>query len=98
MLPPTNVKQVRSFIGMCSWHRRFVVAFSRVAEPIVALTKKYTKFNWTTECQKAFDSLEKSLSAVPLLAYPDTNKPYVLYTDASQPALARAWYDSVMSR
>ena len=68
---------------MCSYYRRFVPNFSKIAEPLIDLTKKYARFKWTSECQTAFDFLKESLTVVPLLAYPDTNKPYVLYTDAS---------------
>ena len=80
---PETVKEVRSFIGMSSFYRRFIPNFSKIAEPIIKLTKKYAKFNWTNECQIAFDYLKESLSVVPLLAYPDVNKPYKLYCDAS---------------
>ena len=83
MLPPSNVKEVRSFVGLCSYYRRFIPNFSQIAEPILDLTKKYARFIWTAECQKSFDYIKDSLSVVPLLMYPDTNKPYVLYTDAS---------------
>ena len=80
---PTTVKQVRSFIGMSSYYRRFIPNFSTIAEPLIALTRKYARFHWDEQCQKAFDFLTDSLTVVPLLAYPDPNKPYVLYTDAS---------------
>ena len=80
---PKNVREIRGFIGMCSYYRRFVPNFSKIAEPLIDLTKKYARFKWTSECQTAFDFLKESLTVVPLLAYPDTNKPYVLYTDAS---------------
>ncbi|KAK3107412.1 hypothetical protein FSP39_013983 [Pinctada imbricata] len=80
---PKNVRQIRGFMGMCSYYRRFVPNFSKIAESLINLTKKYARFKWTEECQHAFDYLKESLTVVPLLAYPDTNKPYVLYTDAS---------------
>ena len=80
---PTCVREVRSFIGMCSYYRRFIPNFSQIAEPIVALTRKYAHFKWSDVHQKAFEFLKDSLTAVPLLVYPDSNKPYVLYTDAS---------------
>ena len=80
---PTCVREVRSFIGMCSYYRRFIPNFSQIAEPIIALTRKYAHFKWSDTHQKAFDYLKDSLTAVPLLVYPDSNKPYVLYTDAS---------------
>eukprot|EP00745_Piridium_sociabile_P008697 TRINITY_DN158_c0_g1_i1.p1 TRINITY_DN158_c0_g1~~TRINITY_DN158_c0_g1_i1.p1 ORF type:complete len:1374 (-),score=188.80 TRINITY_DN158_c0_g1_i1:1054-5175(-) len=83
MPAPSTVREVRSLMGMLSYYRRFVPNFSKIAEPIVTLTKKYARFHWDENCQKAFEYLKESLSVVPLLAYPDTRKPYVLYTDAS---------------
>ena len=83
MQAPTTVRQVRSFIGMCSYYRRFIPNFSAIAEPLIALTRKHVRFSWTEKCQTAFDFIKNSLTIVPLLAYPDTTKPYTLYTDAS---------------
>ena len=80
---PKNVREIRGFIGMCSYYRRFIPNFSKIAEPLIELTKKYARFKWTPDCQSAFYYLKDSLTVVPLLAYPDINKPYVLYTDAS---------------
>lgn len=80
---PTTVREVRGFIGMCSYYRRFIPNFSKIAEPLIDLTRKYASFKWTSCCQEALDFLKESLTVVPLLAYPDTNKPYILYTDAS---------------
>ena len=83
MVPSKCVTEVRSFIGMCSYYRRFIPNFSAMAKPLINLMKKFAKFEWTKECQIAFDFLKESLSTVPLLAYPDTSKSYILYTDAS---------------
>ena len=77
---PTCVKEVRSFIGMCSY---YIPNFSQIAEPIIALTRKYAHFKWSDTHQRAFEYLKDSFTAVPLLVYPDSNKPYVLYTDSS---------------
>ncbi|KAL5015616.1 hypothetical protein ScPMuIL_007304, partial [Solemya velum] len=63
--------------------KRFIPNFSEIAIPLVNLTKKYAKFRWTEACQKAFDYLKESLTVIPLLTYPSTSKPYILYTDAS---------------
>jgi transposase InsO family protein len=87
MPAPKSVREVRGFIGTMSYYRRFVPNFSKIAGPLINLTKKYARFKWTPECQTAFDFLKDSLAVVPLLAYPDTNKPYVLYTDASDNCL-----------
>ena len=87
MQTPTTVKHIRSFIGMCSYYRRFLPNFSEIASPLIALTKKHARFNWTNVCQTAFDELKKHLTSIPLLAYPDLYKPYILYTDASDKAI-----------
>lgn len=84
---PSSVKEVRSFLGMCSYYRRFIPQFLEIAIPLIHLTKKYAKFKWTDESQKTFDHLKQNLTCVPLLGYPDTGKPYVLYTDASDKAI-----------
>ena len=82
MLPPTCVREVRNFIGMCSYYRRFVPNFSAIAKPLLRLTKKFAQFEWSKECQAAFDFLKDSLTTVPILAYPDISKPFILYSDA----------------
>ena len=83
LLPPKTVREVRSFIGMCSYYRRFIPHFSEIAEPIISLTRKFARFNWTDECQVAFDKLKDKLVELPLLSFPDPSLPYQLYTDAS---------------
>ncbi|KAL5020837.1 hypothetical protein ScPMuIL_002080, partial [Solemya velum] len=83
MPPPKNVREVRGFIGVCSYYRRFIPNFSTIAEPLIKLTRKYARFKWTADCTKAFEYLKDSLTVVPLLVYPNLNKPFVLYTDAS---------------
>ena len=80
---PTSAREVQSFIGMCSYNRRFIKNFSKIAEPIVTLTRKYAHFKWSDVHQKAFEYLKDSLTSVPLLVYPDSKKPYTLFTDAS---------------
>ena len=80
---PTCVREVRSCIGLCSYYRRFTPNFSQIAEPIVALTRKYAHFKWSVTHQKAFEFLKDSLTSVPLLVHPDSKKPYTLFMDAS---------------
>ena len=70
---PTCVREVRSFIGMGSYYRRFIPNFSEIAEPVIALTRKHARFKWTDDCQRAFEYLKQSLTVVTLLAYPDPN-------------------------
>lgn len=84
---PTSVREVRSFIGMCSYYRRYVPNFSKIAEPLVSFTKKYAKIKWNDQCQQAFNYIKDSLTVIPLLSYPDPNKEYLLYTDALDTAV-----------
>ena len=62
------MREVRSLIGMGSYYRRFIPNFSEIAEPVIALTRKYARFKWTDECQSTFEYLKQSLTVVPLLA------------------------------
>ena len=68
---------------MCSYYRRFIPNSSAIAKPLIRLTKKLAKFEMSKECQTAFDFLKEILTTVPLVAYPDTSKSYILCTDAS---------------
>ena len=80
---PTDVKSLRSFLGLTSYYRRFVPAFSRVASPLYALTKKDVSFIWGPECQQAFERLKELLRTPPVLRFPDFTCPFILETDAS---------------
>ena len=68
---------------MCSYYRCFIPNVSEIAMPLMKLGKKFAKFVWSEECQVGFEFLKTSLTTVPILGYPDVNKPYILYTDAS---------------
>ena len=80
---PTTVRLVRSFMGMVGYYRNIIPNFSKIAEPLTNLTRKFARFKWDDNCEKAFNYLKDSLTVIPLLFYPDVNKPYILYTDAS---------------
>jgi hypothetical protein len=82
---PKNVTEVRSYLGFCSYYRRFVKSFSTIAAPLTALTEKGRKFEWSNECQNAFQALQEALTCSPVLAYPDSSleSPMVLDTDCS---------------
>ena len=84
---PKTVRQVRGFIGMCSYYRRFIPDFSSIAEPLINLTRKRTRFKWDDSCEKSFESLKQKLAEKVTLVYPDPNKAYKLYTDASDHAI-----------
>ena len=80
---PTDVRKLRSFIGLASYYRRFVPNFAKIARPLHNLTKKDVKFQWTERCQEAFEQLRDVLVEAPVLAYPDFGLPFRLETDAS---------------
>ena len=84
---PTSVTQVRQFVGLASYYRRFIEGFARVAAPLHRLTKQDVEFQWTGECQDALDMLKKKLVEAPVLVYPDFNVGFVLETDASYQGL-----------
>ena len=84
---PRNPTDVRSFIGLASFYRRFIQNFSKIAAPLTNLTHKGAKFNWTEKCEVAFESLNQALIKPPLLAYPDFTQTFTLSTDASLTAI-----------
>ena len=88
MPPPTTQKEVRQFLGLAGYYRIFVPKYSDIARPLTDLTKKDTQFNWTERCQQTFDILKELLSKEPILKYPDPNKQYTLFTDATKYAWA----------
>ena len=80
---PKCLSDVRSFLGLCSYYRRFIPDFSTVAQPLFQLLEKDFKFNWTHDCEVAFETLKSALCIAPVLAYPTLDDPYILDTDAS---------------
>src|SRR4051812_30235257 len=85
--PPESVKQVRSFLGLASYCRRFVENFSKVAKPLTELLKKEKKFEWTPKCEESFQELKRRLTSAPVLAPPDTKRDFDIYCDASRQGL-----------
>jgi hypothetical protein len=81
--PPTTVHQVRSFLGLAGYYRRFIPDFSKLVKPITSLLKNDTKFNWSSKCNEAFEQLKVLLTTAPVLAQPDIEKPFDVYCDAS---------------
>ena len=78
--------EVRSFLGLASYYRKFVRNFAEIATPLYRLTEKGRQFKWTNECQLAFDKLKNFLMTPPILAFPDTTQDagkFILDTDAS---------------
>jgi len=81
--PPTSVHQIRSFLGLAGYYRRFIPDFSKIAKPMTELLKKGIKFVWDERCEKAFHTLRELLTKAPVLAQPDNAKPFDVYCDAS---------------
>ena len=84
---PKNVTDVRSFVGFCSYYRRFIRNFAEIARPLHAVTKKNDCFEWNEVCQVAFERLKLELTTAPMLQYPDFKSLFVVDTDASNVSL-----------
>ncbi len=81
---PTNVTEVRNFVGLAGYYRKFIPDFSTVAYPLTQLTQKNRTFRWSDQCESSFQQLKLLLSSSPILAYPQSSGGhFVLDTDAS---------------
>ena len=80
---PNNVTGIRRFIGLSGFYRKFIHNFSIIARPLHDLTKIERKFEWNEKCEIAFNKLKDALCSAPVLAHPNFNLPFVLYTDSS---------------
>lgn len=80
---PSNVTEVRRFLGMASWYRRFLPNFSTLIAPLSNLLRKNRKFQWDSVCEEAFQSAKEHLIKAPVLSCPDFTLPFVIQTDAS---------------
>jgi len=83
----TTVTEVRSFLGLAGYYRRFIEGFSKIARPMTELTKKDKKFVWTEACEKSFQELKKRLTTALVLTLPDIHKDFVAFCDAPQQGL-----------
>ena len=79
--PPRNVTEVRSFLGLAGYYRRFVRGFSVIASPLTKLLRKGIKFEWTEKCQNSFEQLKGMLVEAPVLMQPTLGKENTLYSD-----------------
>lgn len=84
---PREVKELKRFLGMAGWYRRFIKNFSQVARPLTRLTSKKCKFEWTPEANDAFNTLKSALITAPILKCPDFSIPFYIHTDGSSFAI-----------
>ena len=85
--PLKNVSEVRSFLGLAGYYRKFVEEFSKIATPLTKLTRKDVKYDCVDACQKSFDELKGRLTSAPVLALPNGRDGFVVYSDASRQGL-----------
>ena len=85
---PKDVTDVRSFMGITGYYRRFIEGFSRIVNPINSLQKKGKKFDWNQKCEEIFKKLKTLLTSTPILRIADPNKYFVVCTDACNDGLA----------
>jgi hypothetical protein len=84
---PSTVLEVRSFLGLACYYRRFIEGFPKIAKPMTSLLEKGKEFKWTWECQESFNQLRFKLMAAPVLVMPDLHKNFDIYCDASRQGL-----------
>ena len=80
---PRSAKQVKSFLGLCSYYRRYVRNFAAVARPLHMVSDKKAKFTWNESCPQAFEQLKQALTSSDILAYPIHGLQFILDTDSS---------------
>jgi hypothetical protein len=81
---PQTVKQVRSFLGFANFYRKFIGHYAEISRPLTNLTRKEIQFNWTEECEKAFNELKERFLEEPILKMPDVTRQFMLEMDASK--------------
>ncbi|KAL0561549.1 hypothetical protein IC582_001983 [Cucumis melo] len=84
---PTSVTEIRSFLGLAGYYRRFVEGFSKLALPLTNLIRKNVKFEWTDACERSFQELKKILVTAPVLTFPTPGVEFEIYCDASHQRL-----------
>ncbi|GBG81022.1 hypothetical protein CBR_g31578 [Chara braunii] len=85
---PTSLMQVRAFLGLASYYRRFIKGFAAIAQPLTNLLRKDLPLNWDAKCQQAFATLKDALATAPILIQPDPSKQFILITDWQPEAIS----------
>ena len=81
---PKSVTEVRSFLGLAGYYRRFIKGFAELATPLTRLTRKHAVFRWDESCEHSFEQLKRILTEAPILILPESGKGYQVYCDASR--------------
>ncbi|GKA29136.1 putative reverse transcriptase domain-containing protein [Tanacetum coccineum] len=84
---PKTPTEIRQFLGLAGYYRRFIEGFSKIAKPMTKLTQKSMKFDWTKKAEAAFQLLKQKLCSAPILALPEGSENFVVYCDASHKGL-----------
>jgi len=84
---PTNVTEIRNFLRLAGYYRRFIKDFSKISSPLTNLLKKVVKFEWSSKCEEAFQELKNRLTSAPILTLPVEGEEYIVYTNASKNGL-----------
>jgi hypothetical protein len=85
--PPKNVPEIRNFLGLAGYYRRFIEGFSKIVKPLTSLLEKRKEFKWDDKCQACFEELKKKLTTAPVLIMLDIHKGFDVYCDASRQGL-----------
>jgi hypothetical protein len=75
---PASVTEIRSFLGLASYYRRFIEGFFKIARPMTTLLQKDKKFEWTNVCERNFCELKRRLTTAPVLVLPDIHKDFTI--------------------
>jgi hypothetical protein len=84
---PSSLSEIRSFLGLTGYYRRFVPNFSSIAKPLTRLLEKDVLFVWSNDCEVSYQTLKNKLVNAPILALPESGKHFTVYTDASRVGL-----------
>ncbi|GJQ96545.1 putative reverse transcriptase domain-containing protein [Tanacetum coccineum] len=84
---PKTLIEIRQFLGLAGYYRRFIKGFSKIAKPMTKLTQKNVKFDWSEKAEAAFQLLKQKLCSAPILALPKGSENFVVYCDASRKGL-----------
>jgi hypothetical protein len=84
---PQNISDIRSFLGLAGYYRRFIEGFSKNSKPMTELLAKGKTFQWMPRRETSFQELKKRLTTTPVLTMPDMERPFSIYCDASRQGL-----------